>query len=389
MKKAVVWCCLIGSALLALSLAARADEDGQKLLRELADAYKAADSLSYDMKVTQPARSPGAEPMMVDAKVAEKKPCLARVEVTSKAEGVNATLVCDGSTVIEYDPTAKVALKSEAPGDPAALTGRRGGLRSVDLGAFFSDDPYAMLTANSVDVKALEPETMDGVECSVVSVDYGRYKEKLWLGQDDHMIRKSAIILGTPESGETEAMSTVYTNVQVDPTLGGNVFMPPDLPEGTKVIAVPKMKDRVIVAGEKAPEFTVKSLDGKDVSLSDYKGKILLIDFWASWCGPCKMTIPKLKELHDEFKDKGLTVIGLDVWDQEEAMKKAIDDMKIDYTVLYAPRDGSTVDLEYGVEGIPTVYLIDKDGVIRGGWIGADPAHEEAMKKALADLGIK
>lgn len=390
MRRTILCFCVAALAVSALGLAAAsADEEGEKLLRALAGVYKAADSMSYDLKVKQPPRSTGAQPVEIDAKVYLKKPNLAKVELISKADGLSVTLVSDGSTVWECDPAAELCLKRQAPDDPTDLGGRRGGLRYVDFGGFFSKDPYAALTENSVGITASDSESVDGVECSIVFVDYGRYREKLWLGQDNHMLRKSAMIFGTPEAGETEAMSSLYGEIELGADIEQTAFSAPELPDGTKIIEVPKMKDRVIVAGQKAPEFTVQGLDGNDVSLSDYKGKILLVDFWASWCGPCKVTIPTFNELHEKFGSKGLTVIGLDVWDQEEAMRKAIADLEIDYTVLYAPRDGSIVDLQYGVEGIPTAYLIDKEGVIRGGWIGADPAHEEAIREALADLGIK
>lgn len=112
-------------------------------------------------------------------------------------------------------------------------------------------------------------------------------------------------------------------------------------------------------------DFTLKDAQGKDVSLADYvtKSKLTIVDFWASWCGPCRAEIPNLIGLYEQYKDKGVQVVGVDVWERnEEAGPKAVKDMKIPYPVMYGGTQ-ETTDL-YGIMGIPTIIVIDNEGRI-------------------------
>ncbi len=117
--------------------------------------------------------------------------------------------------------------------------------------------------------------------------------------------------------------------------------------------------------GGRYVDFTLKDAQGKDVSLADYvsKAKLTVVDFWASWCGPCRAEIPNLINLYDQYKGNGLQVIGVDVWERDdEAGKKAVGDMKIPYPVMYGGTQEVT-DL-YGIMGIPTILVIDSEGKI-------------------------
>ena len=115
--------------------------------------------------------------------------------------------------------------------------------------------------------------------------------------------------------------------------------------------------------GQKFVDFEVEH-NGKIQRLSDYvgKGKYVLLDIWASWCAPCKAEIPNLRELHNKYKDKGLTVLGLFVWDKKENLKKAMEEENIDWTQLF-DKDMTAPQI-YGVSGIPHIILFAPDGTI-------------------------
>ena len=131
---------------------------------------------------------------------------------------------------------------------------------------------------------------------------------------------------------------------------------------------------------KKAPDFSLKSVDGKTVKLSDYKNKVVLIDFWATWCPPCRKGIPDLIELQKEFK-KDFVVLGISVdTDTKGDVPGFIKDYGINYPVVYG--DNSTAKLFGGVSGIPTSFLIDKKGNIVDKHVGLVP------KETLA-AGIK
>ncbi|MCK0131645.1 AhpC/TSA family protein [Flavobacteriaceae bacterium F08102] len=114
--------------------------------------------------------------------------------------------------------------------------------------------------------------------------------------------------------------------------------------------------------GAGAPMFDLPDPKGKIVSLNDFKGKYVLIDFWASWCGPCKGEVPFLKEVHEKYKDKDLVVIGISSDQKKEAWLRTIEHEKMDWIQLSSR--GSSVSNDYGVSGIPHILLIDKKGNI-------------------------
>lgn len=127
------------------------------------------------------------------------------------------------------------------------------------------------------------------------------------------------------------------------------------------------LKAEATKAGKMFTDFTGFALDGKPSKLSDYvgKGKYVLVDFWASWCGPCKAEIPNLIELQNKFGGDKFTVLGVNVWDQEEKFKAALESEGIAYPQIYIPQDNKDNATElYGIRGIPQIILFAPDGTI-------------------------
>ena len=127
------------------------------------------------------------------------------------------------------------------------------------------------------------------------------------------------------------------------------------------------LKAAATQAGKMFVDFSGFTVEGQVSKLSDYvgKGKYVLVDFWASWCGPCKGEIPNLVELQNKFGGEKFTVLGVNVWDEEEKFKAALTEEGITYPQIYIPRDNKDNATElYGIKGIPQIILFGPDGVI-------------------------
>jgi len=128
------------------------------------------------------------------------------------------------------------------------------------------------------------------------------------------------------------------------------------------------------INGEIAPQFSAQMIDGTEFSLSDMKGKYVLLDFWGSWCGPCRAENPSIVNLYDQFNGKtftdasGFEVVSVAIERDEKRMKKAIakDGLKWKYHIPQLDRFKSPIVIQYGVNEIPTKYLINPDGYIMG-----------------------
>ena len=162
---------------------------------------------------------------------------------------------------------------------------------------------------------------------------------------------------------------------------------------GAPVIAASKQMTKMLESlrsventteGKMFTDFTVTGDDGKEQHLSDYvgKGDYVLADFWASWCGPCRMELPNIKKIYDKYNGKGLTVIGIAVWDKPEDTRKAIEEEQIPWPqILNAGHVPTDI---YGIQGIPHIILFGPDGtIIARNLRGDDMAAkvDEVMKK--------
>ncbi len=123
--------------------------------------------------------------------------------------------------------------------------------------------------------------------------------------------------------------------------------------------------------GERASEISLPDTKGNSVSLSSLKGKVVLIDFWASWCGPCRRSEPELKKLYEKYQSKGFEIYGISVDEDKFAWKTAIKQDKINW--LHVNDDKGAVAGKWNVMYIPNTYLLDKTGKV----VAVNPSHEQ------------
>jgi peroxiredoxin len=118
-----------------------------------------------------------------------------------------------------------------------------------------------------------------------------------------------------------------------------------------------------VVAGHLAPDFELKDINGKMVKLSDFRGKAVVLNFWATWCPPCKTEIPWFEDLQDKYGNQGLAIVGVALDDaSDKEIAEFAKDMKMNYPVLIGKEE--TSDLYGGVEALPTTFYIDRSGKI-------------------------
>jgi peroxiredoxin len=139
-----------------------------------------------------------------------------------------------------------------------------------------------------------------------------------------------------------------------------------------------------LTASGPAANFTLKDTEGNNVRLSEYRGQVVLINFWASWCGPCRQEFPLLDELHQKYQPMGFTVFGVNV-EQDRAMaNKVLRDIPVSFPVLFD--DNNQVSEEYDVDAMPATVLVDRSGEIRYMHRGYKPGYEDLYEKQVRAL---
>jgi thiol-disulfide isomerase/thioredoxin len=140
--------------------------------------------------------------------------------------------------------------------------------------------------------------------------------------------------------------------------------------------------------GSEAPGWTLRSADGQEVSLGKLRGKVVLLDFWATWCGPCRQAMPALQRLHERYKDKPVAIFAVNCWERSPQVDPAgfLKQSGYTYPVLLNAND---VAQAYKVTGIPTFYLIGTDGkiLLASSGVSADAERqiEALIEQALGD----
>ena len=133
-----------------------------------------------------------------------------------------------------------------------------------------------------------------------------------------------------------------------------------------------------------APDFTLKSNSGENIRLSELRGEVVLINFWASWCGPCRQEMPILSELHDRYKAMGFTVLAVNVEENTSDARKLLKDMPVSFPVLFD--SDSTVSKQYEVVAMPSTVLVDRNGNMRYLHKGYKPGLENTYVEQVRAL---
>jgi peroxiredoxin len=151
------------------------------------------------------------------------------------------------------------------------------------------------------------------------------------------------------------------TVLLISATLGG---FGTDLAPKIKKIGLMALKE-----GTKVPDFELKELNGSAYRLSSLKGKVVFINFWATWCPPCREEMPSMQKLYDKFRDAGLEILAVDLQEDAKTVRPFVEEHRLTFPILLDEK-GILVS-KYGVRGLPTSYIINREGFAVAGYVGA------------------
>jgi peroxiredoxin len=137
-------------------------------------------------------------------------------------------------------------------------------------------------------------------------------------------------------------------------------------------------------ASGEAGNFTLKSADGSNIRLSEYRGQVVMLNFWASWCGPCRQEFPHLDTLQQKYTDLGFTIFGINVEQDRAQAEKVLRDIPVTFPILFD--DGNQVSELYNVDAMPMTVLLDRNGVVRYMHRGYKPGYEVAYEEQVRRL---
>lgn len=217
-----------------------------------------------------------------------------------------------------------------------------------------------------------------GVACDVIFVVYRNDSESRWyFGREDSLPRRVDRI--STRRGVEGASVLTISNLKVKPDFDADTFLP-KCPEGYEQRGYDE-PGKMLAVGQQAPDWALETSDGKAVRLADLRGNVVVMDFWSTWCGPCKLAMPSVQMVHETFKDRPVKVFGIDVWEKEGAEPaEYMKSKKLTYTLLL---HGDKVADDYRVSGIPSFYVIDREGRVAYAASGYLPNREKELVRTI------
>jgi peroxiredoxin len=397
-------------------VSAAGDElDAREILRQADAATKAVKAVSYEgefygvgilkarmshIKGTLKVK-PGKRSLLGALTGSGSRTQLIRFEGTviepGSSEELSLKAATDGKQVYLIDDKEKAFIQGDASDAGELLSAAN----ALYMREYLFPTPFSDELAGK-EVRYEGTQEVGGVECDVVYVVYKDKSESRWFfGRKDHLPRRVDRIVNRivaykkgvpgpagadsePAAGENAYVITIRS-LDTSPTFAADEFRlkrPKDYE--VKKYEASKSDDAppLLKAGSEAPDWELPTPDGKTVSLKSLRGNVVVMDFWATWCGPCKIAMPGVQKLHEQFKDKPVKVFGISTWERGDPVADPVEYMKgKKYTYGLLVR-GDKIAEAYKVNNIPTYYVIGPDGKI----LHASTGFEENKEAQIAEI---
>lgn len=379
-------------------------EEARRDYSRMIEAFHRADTLSYVCRFEREAL--GVARTSCTYRVWLKKPSRFRVEVKSDNGDAGGVLIGDGANLwihwpngrprfepmpesVNRDATRMTSYmkKAYAHGNKisiaheVSLLGYGMGFPIMDASIFHGyDDPlYENIDAvRRTGIEAFDDHLCRKIEISLLDHQRSQY---LWLSNQDNLPRRLVELVRLDHDVFTKE---VWSSVKVDKEIPDSLFQWQP-PQGWTEWKLPADQDYWPKVGSQASEFEMESVDGDRIRLSDYRGKVIWLNFWRLGCPPCVAELPYLQQMYTDYKSDGLVILGVNVSDDRKQLKKLLDTIGVSYpNVLDTTAAAKKVyDSDYGVGAIPLNCVIGRDGVIVDVWLErSDQRANEALRKA-------
>jgi len=346
-----------------------ASAEAKALLSKVAESYRNLKTGHFEFEqLTERTGERSASRRTVRCKILISQPGKLRVETAGSGEPT--TLISDGKTTWQYYPEANEFTKVPTGMQP---------MGNSLLGS------YVWLGETREPARIIRQERLGTTDCTVIRIGReGGYTRTLWIDPKTGMVWKEEWTEPSSTGGWSSIKSeTKFTVVDTQPVLASELFVFDPSKTEAKDRRERQQKAPLTSPGTVAPDFTLPDLEGQEVKLSDLRGKTVLLDFWATWCAPCRAVMPVVELLHREFNDKGLVVFGVDDEDPQVIVKFL---QQSGYTLPTLRDPDRRVYNRYEVGGIPTMILIDKQGKIA--LFKVESGTYEEVRDALRAQGI-
>lgn len=379
------------------------NQETLNVLQQVEEQYRSLESFRLGARITTDLDGGGRKQTIdIPLTYAVSRPDNMRLEV--RHERAPITMVSDGSVTWTYNPSSDQYSRTEA----SVLqndSGSEGGLNATDR-QFFElaqslTQPYATITDQLKSARILKSETLlfqnDSVDTFLIEATYKDENQQMpseasvsptryWVSKDQHLVLKQLDSYMLPAKKSEDSVQVTETTVvhsfEQNPSFSSSTFNfeTPDDAERVSEVSLGG-RSGSSMEGREAPSFTLTNLAGKEVSLQDYRGNIVMLDFWATWCAPCRRAHPDIQDLYEEYKEDGVVILGINNEGRNTARQYM---QKHDYNFPTLLDTTDSTAREYGVNAMPYYFVIDRNGNISSEIVGYHPKSDmlEALKKA-------